>query len=186
MPGYSSKKHLNLVRMAVVLFALAGCEQGSSDQGRGEDQGAGQGGGAEVEVEIKITHAWLRLPPSAPPIAGGDIARPAAGYMIISNSGDRADALLAVTAPGTATGPSVGVVRISLHRSWRDGDIARMEALDSVPIPARSRVEFAPGGTHVMAFGLDDKMLPGGAIPLTLHFEYAGDMTVTFRAGQQE
>ncbi len=157
MPKHSSKTHLILV----LLLLLAGCGPGQS----------------KVAV-IEVTDAWLR----PPLVTGLGSDRPAAGYMVIINSGDRGDTLLA--ANFLDSGEQAG--RITLHQSRRVDGIARMSALDKVPIPPRSRVELQPGGTHLMVFGLNDQRRQDDTVELTLLFELSGEIAVTFRVGDQK
>ena len=46
-----------------------------------------------------------------------------------------------------------------------------MKPLDGVDLPAGGRVVFAPGGRHVMLFGIDPVVKPGTAVPLRFGFD---------------
>lgn len=95
------------------------------------------------------TRAWVRL--NAVP------GRPAAGYLTLT-SGGQPDRLVAVTAPG---------VRVEMHSMTMAGGVMSMQKLDGLAVPAGATVSFAPGGNHLMLFGLGQ--VPA-SLPLTLKF----------------
>jgi periplasmic copper chaperone A len=103
-------------------------------------------------------NAWVR--------AAAAPGRPAAGYLTIKGGG-QPDSLVAVTAPG---------VRVELHSMSMDGGVMKMAKLDSVPVPAGATVAFAPGGNHLMIFGM--KGAPT-SLPLTLNFRSGAKLTTT-------
>ncbi|MBX9756541.1 MAG: copper chaperone PCu(A)C, partial [Pseudomonadaceae bacterium] len=47
-----------------------------------------------------------------------------------------------------------------------------------VGIPAGGEAKFAPGGNHLMLFGLQKPLVAGERFPLTLEFEKAGKVEV--------
>src|SRR3546814_15361703 len=49
-------------------------------------------------------------------------------------------------------------------------DLSSMAPIETVPLPAKSTIVFAPGGKHVMLFGVNPSVKPGATIPLTLTF----------------
>ena len=105
----------------------------------------------------RITNAWVRLNP----VPG----RPSAGYLTITGA-EKSDRLTAVTAPGT---------RIELHSMSMANGIMKMARLDSVDIAANTATSFAPGGNHLMIFGL------AGApktLPITLNFASGKTSTI--------
>jgi copper(I)-binding protein len=52
----------------------------------------------------------------------------------------------------------------------QDGD-AVMRRLESFTIPARSAVDLAPGGTHLMLFDVNPPLVAGDAAMMTLTFD---------------
>lgn len=52
-----------------------------------------------------------------------------------------------------------------------------MQPIAELILPAGEEVAFAPGGRHVMLFGLDPALRPGERIPLTLAFAGAAPVT---------
>ena len=45
-------------------------------------------------------------------------------------------------------------------------------------MPARRRLVLRPGGSHLMIVGLRNPLVKGDRVPLTLHFERAGELQV--------
>ncbi len=71
-----------------------------------------------------------------------------------------------------------------LHASEITDGIARMTPLkDGIPVPAGQTVILERGGMHVMLMGLAAPLVDGGAVPLTLVFETAGEIPVTVPVG---
>ncbi len=86
-------------------------------------------------------------------------------YMSITNNGDEDVALLSVSADG------VGMTQIH-ETTVDDNDMASMEEMeDGVSIPAGETVELAPGGLHVMLMNLENDLVEGEIITLTLEFD---------------
>jgi copper(I)-binding protein len=103
---------------------------------------------------VSVKRAWVRLPA----VAGGA----AAGYFTARASRD--DALLGVSAAGA---------RIELHESMSHGGMTMMRPLANVGLPAGEAIAFAPGGKHLMIFGLGPNLKPGGRLRLTFKFRSA-------------
>jgi periplasmic copper chaperone A len=116
--------------------------------------------------EVQVEHAWLRLPASP----GG----PAAGYFVAKANGG-GEAIVAASVPNA---------RVEMHESMTVNHMSSMRPIDAAPFDGE-RIVFAPGGKHLMIFGLDAKA--GGTLPLTLRFKSAPPVTVQARlvaAGQ--
>lgn len=127
----------------------------------------------------------LALPAAAEDVTLGDLsikapvvfksfakARAAGGYMAITNAGATDDLLIGVRVDGPMA---------MLHESREEDGVMRMIHLDAVEIPAGETVSFAPGGLHVMFMGLQPDDLPvGDSIDVTLIFDRAGEVAVTF------
>jgi copper(I)-binding protein len=112
--------------------------------------------------ELSIRDAWTR------PASAGENG---AAYFVIENGTASEDTLLSATSDvATAT---------ELHMSMaHDNGIMSMEKQESVSVPARSNVEFKPGGLHVMLIGLKENVEVGDTITLTLSLEKAGSIVV--------
>lgn len=111
---------------------------------------AGCGGPERVTVD----DAWIRLPA----VAG----RPGAAYFTLH--GGRSNATLTDVSADIA-------IRAEMHESMTGaGGMAGMTPLGSVAVPAGTDTVFAPGGRHVMLFGINPKTKAGRIYNLTLNF----------------
>lgn len=118
--------------------------------------------GGTPQTGVSVEHVWVRLPA----VAGGA----GAGYFAATAPAD--DALLAVTTRGA---------RIELHESMTHEGMTSMRPLRTVALPAGDEVRFAPGGKHLMIFGLDRGLKKGGTLPLTFRFRASPAVTVNAR-----
>lgn len=110
--------------------------------------------------QLGVDHAWVRLPP----VAG----HPAAAYFELHGGADTAT-LVAVDTPAAA--------QAQMHESMTANGMSSMAPLAKVSVPAGETVKFAPGGKHVMLFGLNAAIAPGGKIPLHLRFADGTQLT---------
>ncbi|MBS3962351.1 MAG: copper chaperone PCu(A)C [Sandarakinorhabdus sp.] len=108
-----------------------------------------------------VMDAWVRMPA----VTG----RPAGGYFVVHGT-EKADALVSVASPRAE--------RIELHSMTRQDGVMRMRAEKSFALPAKGTLTFAPGGSHLMLFGLAADVKPGDRIPLTLGFQSGATVTV--------
>ena len=112
-------------------------------------------------TEASVTGANVRLPA----VAG----RPAAGYLTIRAG----DATVIVTG---AASPLAD--RIELHGSSMAGGVVRMSALPELRVMAGKSGGFAPGGNHLMIFGLRGDVKPGATVPVVLRLAGGGSLRV--------
>ena len=61
-----------------------------------------------------------------------------------------------------------------IHESMMHGNMAHMQEVQAVPLPAGKAVELKPGGHHVMLMGVSKPLKPGDTVPLTLTIEEKG------------
>lgn len=128
---------------------------------------------AVVAVIVTLV-AWRSSAPASRPdlrVAGAYVPRPAspdvgAAYFTVVNSGDTADELTGVTSDIAA--------KTMMHRSTGQ----TMEMIGSVPVPARGRLVFGPGGYHVMLEKPARPLRPGDHVTLTLRFRRSAPITV--------
>ncbi|NIJ08612.1 hypothetical protein FHS31_002233 [Sphingomonas vulcanisoli] len=103
---------------------------------------------------VSVTHAWVRL--AAVP------GQPSAAYFAMEDV--RTDMRLVKVESALAQ-------RAELHESMKTmAGMGEMKPLASVDLPAGGKIAFAPGGRHVMLFGLDPLVKPGTAVPLRFGF----------------
>ena len=65
-----------------------------------------------------------------------------------------------------AVSPVAGAVEV--HEMKMDGEVMRMRAVPSLPLPAGQAVELGPGGYHLMLLDLKAPLQAGTKVPLTL------------------
>ena len=111
-------------------------------------------------AELQVSGAYVRgLPP------GQSVT---AAFMQLRNTGP--DKVL-ITAGATSAAE-----RVELHAHRHNGDLMRMERLDSICIAAGERFDFSPGGYHLMLVNLRKPLRDGDKIELQL---YSGEQLLT-------
>ena len=106
-------------------------------------------------ADVYVDKSWVRLNA----VAG----QPAAAYFRLIG-GKSADTMFAIHADQA--------IKIELHETMVGmNGMSGMKPLDSVKVPARSKVLFQPGGMHAMIFGLDSNVQPGSTMTLTFVFK---------------
>jgi hypothetical protein len=112
-------------------------------------------------TELAVSQAWSRaMPPSAPT---------GAVYFVLENRGEQPQRLI-----GAQTSRAE---KTELHTHVHQNDMMKMQQIESVEVPAAGKVEFKPGGNHVMLFGLKQPLVAGESFPITLQFENGGEIT---------
>ena len=140
--------------LAAALLALAACSPGG---------GAGSGGPATVQAADAI----CRPTP---------VGRKMTGCYLTLTSGT-VDRLL------SASSPQANLVQIHASRI-ESGMMMMSELRDGLPLPAGAPVALAPGGNHLMLMGVDEPLVAGDAVTLTLTFESSPPLEVTATVGQ--
>ncbi len=144
------KKPAILLLVIFVGVMMAACAAASD---------AGTGNGAP---EIKVLDPWSR--PS--PMTAGN----GAVYMMLMNEGGTGDALIGAETDVAAV--------VELHESKMEDDVMKMSPVNKIDIPAGGWAELKPGGLHVMLIDLQQELVPGEKITLTLNFEKSGPQTI--------
>jgi copper(I)-binding protein len=108
-----------------------------------------------------VSDAWARA--TAPGAAMG------AAYLAIAG-GAEADALKAVSTKRAQS--------VEMHTVEQADGVMKMRELDSVEVPAGKRVQFAPGGMHLMLIGLGSPLVAGERFEMQLEFAIAGTRSV--------
>jgi periplasmic copper chaperone A len=127
---------------------------------------AAPAGAQEVKAgDLVITEAWSRATPGGAKVAGG--------YLTIENKG---------LAPDRLIGGSVEVAAaVQVHEMAVKSGVMTMRQLDSgLTIEPGKTVKLAPGGLHLMMVDLKSPLKKGDKLPVTLEFEKAGKVTVSF------
>lgn len=118
---------------------------------------------------IKIENAWARISPSEP----GAISI----FLDIVSLADKDDSLIAAT--------SSMARKVTLRQGTWKGLNFRNQPKDSLVIKAGKRIEFRPGANEVTLTEVDATVSVGTAIPVTLLFKNAGEVTIEAQAGNQ-
>jgi periplasmic copper chaperone A len=115
--------------------------------------------------DLVITQAWSRATP------GG--AKIGSGYLTIENKGPAADRLIGGSGDITD--------RIEVHEMTTSNGVMTMRALDKgLVIEPGKTVRLAPGGYHLMMFDLKSPLKQHDKVPVTLEFEKAGKVKLSF------
>lgn len=110
---------------------------------------------------LSITRPWARATPPRAQAAGG--------YLTIENSGAAPDMLVGVQSPIAG--------RVEIHEMRMESNIMIMRPVDgALEIPAGGALTLAPGGLHIMFMGLNQPFAEGSKVPVTLHFDKAGEV----------
>ena len=91
-------------------------------------------------------------------------------YFKAVNNSDKADTLLSVK--------STVAKMVQMHETFNKNGMMGMRQIKTIPIQAKSILEFKPGSYHVMVMNLKKDLKKGSLAEFTLHFKYAGDITV--------
>ncbi|WP_429912783.1 copper chaperone PCu(A)C [Glycocaulis sp.] len=108
----------------------------------------------------ELLSGWVRTPP-----AGRDVT---AGYVSL-RAGAEDDQLVGASSPIAS--------RVELHTMEDDGEVMRMRQVEAIDLPAGETVALAPGGDHLMIFGVDTASLDG-EVEMTLEFASGAASTV--------
>lgn len=117
---------------------------------------------AVADNTIVVRDAWMR---EAPP--GAQVL---AAYLTLENPGSKADKLVAVRGPDFD--------KIEIHATEIRAGVARMIALDALPIPPHAVVALAPGGYHLMLHHPRRALAAGMSTRLELRFDSGARLTV--------
>jgi len=116
-----------------------------------------------IYAEIIVTDATVRLlPPGVPNTAA---------YFSIQNSSDTTQILIGASADFAT--------KAEIHNHIMVDDMMRMEQLSEVVINPGESVRFAPGGLHLMLFGLKQPLLEGQSVTFSLQTKNGESITIT-------
>jgi hypothetical protein len=115
--------------------------------------------------DLVITQAWSRATPGGAKVAGG--------YLTIENKGSAPDRLIG--------GSSDIAAKVQVHEMATKNGVMTMRPLDNgLTIEPGKTVTLAPGGYHLMMLDLKGPLKRGDKLPVTLEFEKAGKVQVSF------
>lgn len=122
---------------------------------------AAAGCSGESNPVARVDNAIVRLP-AAP-------GAPGAGYFSAELSSST-DAIVAITSPSAE--------RIEMHETVTQDGRSRMIPVNRAGRDAAGAIRFEAGGMHLMLFGLDPSLQPGGTIVLAFRFEQSAPISV--------
>ncbi len=96
--------------------------------------------------------------------------RVTAAFMTVVNSGNQTCVLTGVSSPVAA--------RAEIHGHSHHKGVMRMRRVPALELAPESSLVMAPGGYHVMLFGLKGKISDSEHYPLTLYFEGCPELAV--------
>jgi periplasmic copper chaperone A len=118
-------------------------------------------GACAAKEGIEVSDAWARVSAQG---------MNSAVYFVIENHNAETDELI-----GAASDVAEAV---EVHESRMEGDVITMNLVEVVALAPSTKVEFAPGGYHVMLIGLKQDLQPGDEIEVTLQFKDSPDITI--------
>jgi len=124
---------------------------------------------AQAAGHVMADNAWIR---EAPPGAAA-----LAGYVTLSNHGDKPRILVAASSPAFGN--------VMLHRTVMQDGMAKMVHQMAIEIPANGSVTFEPNDYHLMLMKPKQQLKAGDKVDITLKFKNGETMVVTHevRAG---
>ncbi len=118
--------------------------------------------------DLVITQAWSRATPGGAKVGGG--------YLTIENKGTTPDRLLG--------GSTDVAAKVQVHQMSMNNGVMTMRPVDGgLMIEPGKTVKLTPGGYHLMLLDLKSPLKQGEKLPITLDFEKAGKVSITFEVG---
>lgn len=109
-----------------------------------------------------VENAWARV--------AGEGTNSAA-YFVITNRTDSTDELIGAS--------SSAATNTEIHLTSMQNGVMKMQPQESVQLPLGESVEFRPQGLHVMMINLNQDLVVGDDIQLTLKFKHSEDVILT-------
>jgi copper(I)-binding protein len=114
-------------------------------------------------AEVTVTDATVRLlPPGVPNTAA---------YFSIQNSSDTDQILIGASADFAT--------KAEIHNHILVDDMMRMQQQSEVVIKPRETLQFAPGGLHIMLFGLKQPLLEGQSVEISVQTQDGESIIIT-------
>ena len=112
--------------------------------------------------DLILTDYWVRPSTGRPNTAA---------YVTITNHGDQPDKLVKADCAYAHT--------VEIHNHIEENGVMKMRPVNFIEA-GKKPVTMKPGGLHIMLMGVKDAFKDQKMIPLTLHFEKAGAITLNF------
>jgi copper(I)-binding protein len=115
--------------------------------------------------DLVISQAWSRATPSGAKVGGS--------YLTIENKGTAPDRLIGASSDASGS--------IQVHEMSMTNGTMKMRPVDGgLTIDPGKTVKLAPGGYHLMMMDLKNPLKQGDKLAITLEFEKAGKVPVSF------
>ena len=148
-----------LSKRRVTVHPQGGCSMGAGEEGVTDVFGNVRGCAG-----LYVMDAWTRESPMM------DLA--GAAYMVIHNNTDVDDALVGASSPVAEF--------VELHLSSMDDEgMMSMNQVMEIPVPAHADAVLKPGSYHLMLINLNEPLVEGTAVELSLEFMTAEPQTVS-------
>lgn len=120
---------------------------------------------AAMAAGLEVRDARMRLLP-------GDL--PAAGYFSLVNVSSETMVLVGAESPAFK--------RVTMHQSMQENGMAGMKHVPQLTLAPGGRVDFAPGGYHLMLMKRQRPLAVGEEVTVTFLFEDGRRLPVAFQA----
>lgn len=115
-----------------------------------------------AQADVVATDAWVReVPPVSPS---------AAVFVSLENRGDQAVTIMRLSSPLAAA--------VEWHDMHHHDGMMHMQARQDIVLPAGSRHQLAPGGSHLMLVDLQRPLRVGDVVPLSLELSTRQVVTI--------
>ncbi len=119
-------------------------------------------------TKFTVSDPWAR-----PALARGT----GAAYFVIENPAP-ADALIDAQSDVSEI--------VEIHKTvMAQGDVMQMMKMERIAIPANSKTEFKPGGSHIMFINLKRDLKAGETIALKIVFQNAGEINLQVKVQER-
>ena len=107
------------------------------------------------EADLTVVAPYVRMVPPGTPNS--------AAFMTIANDGTNDRRLVKADSPVARA--------VELHSHTNEQGLMRMRQVSAIEVKAKSRTELKSGGYHVMLIDLQQSLMEGDTVPLTLTFD---------------
>ena len=111
---------------------------------------------------VRASHVWVRPAPPGVTVL--------AGYLTLENLTDAPLKLTGAASPEFAA--------VEMHQSTVKDGVESMQPVDDVAIPAHGKVEFMPGGYHLMLMQPKKDLGIGSMVTLRLNFSDGSELDI--------
>lgn len=115
---------------------------------------------ASAADQVTVSKPYVRAVPPG--------QRNSASFMVLTNNSDQPLVLKGAASPVAKF--------VELHTHTMEGGMMRMRQVPQIDLPAGETVSLQPGGLHVMMIELQQELVPGAMVDITLQFGDGSEM----------